>query len=203
MIKKLFVFLFMIVVGSKAYCCDCSDKPSINKNWELADQIFIGKIIKVDSLLYESYGGKAYSFTVKITKSFKDEILPGREFRTILAVSSGQCDFFFNVGEEYLIYAKDNYYTLNSSICSRTDLLNNVDSDELVLLEKLNQESIKNEGDIRAVKFRNNIQYQVALVNNSFEEKLKKRDWIICVLSVLSFLLLVLIIFIVSRNKKN
>jgi hypothetical protein len=200
--KKLFILLIINFITLNGYSCDCDDKPSIKENWELADQVFIGKIIKVDSLLYGNYGEKVYSFTVKITKLYKGEIFKDREFRTILAVSSGQCDSFFYVGEEYLIYAKDNNYTLSCSICSRTGLLSNIDSDELVLLDKINQESIKNAGQIRVKKIQNSIQYQLALVKESFEEKLKGKDQIIYVLSVLGFLLFVIIIFLINRNKK-
>ena len=170
-----------IITLTKAYSCDCSDKPSIKKNRESADQVFIGKVIKVDSLLYGSYGEKVYSFTVKIKKSFKGEIYEGRDYRTILYVDTAACDFVFGIGYEYLIYAKGDGNALSCSLCSRTDLLNNVSQDELTSLIDLQKESSKNE--IRIIKFQNNIQYQIDLVKNSFEEKLKRKDLIIYILS--------------------
>ncbi|GGF01268.1 hypothetical protein [Flavobacterium limi] len=198
--KKLFLFLLLSLVIPNSYSCDCSEKPSIEKNWELASEIFTAKIIKVDSLLYGNYGEKLYSFTITINKSYKEEIFEERKNRTILFTDGGSCDFPFLIGEEYLIYAKSNNYTLNCSICSRTNLLSNVDEKEFVTLEKLHKNYIKNKGEIRIIKFQNHIQYQIDLVKNSFEEKLKTKDKIIYGLSLLSFLLFILLIIIIKRK---
>lgn len=198
--KKLFLLLLLSLVVPNSYSCDCSEKPSIEKNWELASEIFTARIIKVDSLLYGIYGEKVYSFTITINKSYKGEVFGERKNRTILFADSGSCDFSFLVGEEYLIYAKSNSYTLNCSICSRTNLLGNVDEKEFLTLENLHKNYINNKGEARIIKFQNNIQYQIALVKNSFDEKLKTKDKIIYGLSLLSFLLFILLIIIVKRK---
>lgn len=204
MIRNIVFVLFFILMSSKVYCCDCSGKPSIEKNWELASEVFVGEIVKIDSLLYGSYGQKVYVFSVKIKKSYKGDFFPGYEFRDLLATDSGSCDFFFDIGKEYLIYAKNNSYALYSSICSRTDLLKNIDSTELVLLDKLNKDFL-NDKKVKISRFQDNIEYQIELVKNSFEEKLKRKEIIIYGLSTLSFILFLIILLLGSKKafKRN
>lgn len=188
------------LITLSAYCCDCDEKTSIEKNWELADQVFIAKIIKVDSLLYGEDGLKLYSFKVKIKTSYKSEVYDGQEYRSVLFESVGSCDFPFIVGREYLIYSKSS----RCSICSRTDLLSNIEKDEIATLEKLHQDYIKNGNQNRIIRFSNNIEYQINLVKNSFEEKLKRKDLLIFILLGISVLLLLLltILMIKRRNSK-
>lgn len=200
MIKKILFVLFLILTNMTAYCCSCGDKPSIEKNWELADQVFVAKILKVDSWLYNSYGNKVYSFTIQIKKSYKDQIYDGQVFRDILAVSSGSCDFFFTVGEEYLIYSHIYGQALACSICSRTNLVKNVRADEFELLERLNKKSLKS-NQVKIRKFKNDTEYQVDLVKDSFEEKLKRKDLVIYILSSLSFILFIILIIVLLKKK--
>jgi len=200
MIKKMFFFLFLILTKSTAYSCDCDGKPSVEENWKLADQIFTAKIIKIDSSLYGAYGGKVYSFTIQIEKVYKDEVYSGRKFRNILAISAGSCDYFFNVGSEYLIYAKSNNYTLSCSFCSRTDLVKNVNSEEFELLDKLKKKSLES-NSVTIRKFQNDTEYQIDLVKNSFKEKLKRKNSVIFILSSLSFILLIILVIVMMRKK--
>ncbi|QSB27154.1 hypothetical protein [Flavobacterium sp. CLA17] len=201
--KKIFLLFFLSLITSNAYCCDCVEKPSIEKNWEIAQQVFIGKVIKVDSLLYDDYGGKLYSFTVKIKKSFKGEIYPNRDYRTILYIDEAACDFRFGVGYEYLIYAGREGYVLNCSICSRTDLLENVAKEELITLDDIQKEDSKDKQKIRVFKLQNNIGYQIDLVKNSFEESLRRKNLKIYVLfGITIFLLIIILILLIKRRKR-
>ncbi|QOG02958.1 hypothetical protein [Flavobacterium sp. MDT1-60] len=184
--KKLFLILFLSFITSNGYCCSCAEKPSISKNWESAGQVFIGKVIKVDSLLYGNYGEKVYSFTIRIKKSYKGFFYPGRDYRTILYIDTASCDFIFDVGQEYLIYAKEDSKVLNCSLCSRTNLLENISEEELNTLVDLQKEDLKKRNEIKIIKFQNNIEYQIDLVKNSFEESLKRKDLLIYVLSGIS-----------------
>lgn len=201
--KQLFLILFISFFTSNVYCCDCAEKPSIKKNWEIASQVFIGKIVKVDSLLYGSYGEKVYSFTVRIKKSYKGFFYPGRDYRTILYIDTAGCDFIFDVGHEYLIYAKEDSKMLNCSLCSRTNLLNNISEEELNGLADLQKEDLKKRNEITIIKFQNNTEYQIDLVKNSFEESLKRKDLLIYVLSGTSIFLLIIITFLIKKKKAN
>lgn len=201
--KQLFLIVFISFFTSNVYCCDCAEKPSIKKNWESASQVFIGKIVKVDSLLYGGYGEKVYSFTIKIKKSYKGDIYSGRDYRSILYVDYAACDFPFVIGAEYLIYAKQDNWVLYCSLCSRTNLLNDVSQVELNALADLQKEDLKNRNEIRIIKPQNNIEYQIDLVKNSFEESLKRKDLIIYVLSgALILIILIILILLVKRRKR-
>ncbi|WDF63689.1 hypothetical protein [Flavobacterium sp. KACC 22763] len=202
MIRKVLFVLFLFLMSSEVYCCDCSEKPSIEENWELAHQVFIGKIIKVDSLLYGSYGQKVYVFSVKISKSYKGEIFPGYEYRDLLANGSGSCDNYFDIGEEYLIYSNRNNYALSSSMCCRTALLKNVDLEELAVLDKLNKVYL-NDNEVKVSKLRNDLDYQIDLIKNSFQEKLKRKDLTIYILSLLSVILLVILLILFFKKKRS
>jgi len=201
--KKLFILLFLIAFAAKSYSCDCSEKPSIKENWELANQVFIGKVIKVDSLLYGTYGEKVYSFTIKIKKSFKGEIFSGRDYRTILYVDTAACDFRFAIGYEYLIYAKGNDKMLHSSLCSRTALLSAVSEDEFTALSNLQKDDIRNRSEFKIIKLQNNTEYQIDLVKDSFKESLKRKNLTIYILLGLSFLLFLILIFVWRKKNKK
>lgn len=201
MIRKVLFLLFLFLMSSEVYCCDCSGKPSIKENWELAHQVFIGKVVKVDSSLYSEYGQKMYSYTIKISKIYKDEIINEQSFRTILGVSMGSCDYYFEKGKQYLIYTKKDYNALGCSICSRTNLLQNIQNSELEFLDELYNKSKKNRG-IQIIKFQNNIEYQIDLVKKSFEEKLERKNKVICILSSLSFILFVILLLLFLKNKR-
>lgn len=92
---------------------------------------------------------------------------------------------------------------LSCSLCSRTDLVENVAKSELLILNELHQSYIKNRGEIRIIKFQNNIEYQIDLVKNSFEESLKRKILIIYTLSVVVVLFLIIILILLIRRKKR
>lgn len=202
--KKVFLLVFLSLITSNGYCCECSEKPSIEKNWELADQIFIGKVVKIDSTLYNVYGLKIYSFTINIKQSFKEEVYPNQYYRTILYEDTGACDFIFDVGQEYLVYAKGNDKVLHCSLCSRTDLLKNISKDEIYKLNQLQKEyhrNLQNITETKIYKFRNNIEYQIDLVKDSFKETMERKNLIIYILSGISFLLLLILILVIRKKK--
>ena len=201
--NKLIVLIIFLFFGLKSYSCECSAFPTIEKNWEAANVVFTGKIIKVDSLLYGNNGVKIYSFTVKIIKSYKSEIFPERELRTVISQSSASCDFMFTLGEVYLIYAKEESQTLACSICSRTNKLKNIEKEEIQTLEKLYSKYLSDNSEVRTIRLENNTEYQIGLVKNSFEEKLKMNEKIIYGLLFLNISLIIIIIIITLRRRKN
>lgn len=197
------LLLFLLFTSIKSYSCSCSEVPAVIKNWDSANEIFIGEIVKVDSLLYGNDGAKIYSYTCRIVKSYKLEIYPGRELRTILSQSSASCDFMFQLGKTYLIYAKAESQTLACSICSRTNLLKNVDKEELQTLDKLHQEYKSDTSGVRTIKFENNISYQIGLVEDVYQEKLKSKEKTIYILLSLIIVLLAIVLILLLKRKKT
>lgn len=199
--NKILVLLFFISL--KSFSCSCAGVPDITKNWESANEIFTGEIIKVDTLLYGNNGAKIYSYTCRILKSYKSEIYPKRELRTILSQSSASCDFMFQLGKIYLIYAKAESQTLACSICSRTNILENVEKEELQTLERLYKEYKSDTSGVRIMKFENNTSYQIGLVENAYQEKLKSKQKMIYILLSLITILLVIIVIILLKRKNS
>jgi hypothetical protein len=201
--NKLLVIL-LLFISLKSYSCSCAGIPPINKNWESADEIFIGEIIKVDSLLYGNNGAKIYSFTCKVLKSYKSEIYTEREFRTVLGQSSASCDFMFQLGKVYLIYAKEESQTLACSICSRTNLLENVKKEELETLEKLYKKYKLDTSEVQIIKLENNISYQIGLVESAHQEILKSKEKTIYILvSIITVLLIIIVIMLLKRKNSR
>jgi hypothetical protein len=185
----------------KGYSCSCVEKPSVKVNWERANEVFTGKIVKIDTLLYGNNGAKIHSYTVVILKSFKQDLYKGRQFRTILSQDEASCDFMFELGKEYLIYAKTESQTLACSICSRTNILKNIESTEIQKLEKLYQVYKSDTSGFTTIRLENNTTYQIGLVKNSFDQKIKSQNLIIYVLSGIIFLLIIVMYMI--RKRKN
>jgi hypothetical protein len=199
--NKLIFLIIFLFCGFKSYSCDCAELPTVAKNWESASEVFTGEIIKVDTLLYGNNGAKIYSYTCRILKSYKSEIDHGRELRTILSQSSASCDFMFQIGKTYLIYAKAESQTLASSICSRTNIVENVEKEELQTLEKLYQKYKSDTSGVRFIKFENNISYQIGLVENAYQEKLKSKEKMIYILLGLITVLLGIVVIMLLKRK--
>ncbi|GEM_PF-6147667 len=87
-------------------------------------------------------------------------------------------------------------------MCSRTALLKNVDLEELSVLDKLNKAYL-NDNEVKVSKLRNDLDYQIDLVKNSFQEKLKRKDLTIYILSLLSFILIVILLISFFKNKRS
>lgn len=200
--NKLLILLFFISI--KSYSCSCAGVPEITKNWESANEVFTGEIIKVDTLLYGNNGAKIYSYICRILTSYKSEIYPDREFRTILSQSSAGCDFMFQIGKTYLIYAKAESQTLACSICSRSNMLENVKQEELQTLQRLYKEYKLDASGIKIMKFENNTSYQIGLLKNVYQEKLKSKEkTIYLLLSLLTVLLVIVLIMLLKRKKSR
>jgi hypothetical protein len=201
--KKLLILIFLFSTGLKSYSCDCSERPSIKVSWESANEVFTGKIIKVDTLLYGNNGAKIHSYTIELIKSFKQDFYNDREFRTVLSQSGASCDFMFELGKVYLIYAKTESQTLACSICSRTNLIQNIGDDEIKTLQNLYKIYTSDTSGVRTIKLESNTSYQIDLVKNSFEEKLKSKDQIIYILSSGIILLIIMTIIIAKRKSSR
>ncbi|MEM0543016.1 hypothetical protein WFZ85_10320 [Flavobacterium sp. j3] len=200
--KKIIVFILLILfVSNKSYGCSCSEKPSIKYNFSEADQIFIGKIIKIDGSNYDESGQKINFYTVEILESFKDDFykLTKRKFRTIVSSNVGSCDYNFILGKVYLIYANSSNDLLSCSMCSRTELIDRIKKSELEELKKLKIEAEKEENQIKIVAFKNKFEKEKDLMKGSFDKKSKDYEMIIYSLSGLLILLLILLL---KKNRK-
>lgn len=101
----------IIVLCSWSICfaCDCVT-PSAEENFQEADSVFVGEVIKVADASGESV------FTFRVQKLLKG---PGRDEAIIFSKNS-DCDYPFNLSTVYLVYAKTFKNRLTSGTCSGT-----------------------------------------------------------------------------------
>ena len=177
--KITLIVLLVLLPFTQSKACTCVGKDSIESSYQHSDLVIIGSVIsvktvkiwsdttfanwsynsEVDTLSFEEYtfneemyGIHLRDYTVVITSSFK-----GGDTGDTITVRTGtghdDCGFPFIVGNEYLIYATDEYKTryiekklsrskkdlkgiYRTDSCSRTALLNKREDDVKYLKER-------------------------------------------------------------------
>jgi hypothetical protein len=137
--KFISILITALVVSFKSLGCDCIlPSSNIDEHWKRADQIFIGEVTESTSdKLYTASGLNFTYQTIKITESLKGHFHPKYRLRTFEIPSSGSCEFYFEVGKKYLIYAKESYPILSAHLCSRTSPIEEVEESEIEELRRL------------------------------------------------------------------
>ncbi|GHH98816.1 hypothetical protein [Neobacillus kokaensis] len=135
MVKKLsLVFTMFICLStfaltvkpSVSYACKCVETKSVEKELELSDAVFNGKIIEMKQ---DKYSRKILFEVTSIWKGLSTS-------QIVLIDEPSSCSMDFNEGQEYLVYAKNNGNdVLTSNICDRTIELISADKDLLLLGE--------------------------------------------------------------------
>lgn len=108
--------------------CSCAEPNSVHEELEQSSAVFQGKVMEI----------KDSSHTRKVLFEVK-ESWKGIEQTQIIVVTgmgSGDCGYDFNIGQEYLVYAKGEQ-SLSTNICDRTSSVQSVQVSED--LEKLGQ----------------------------------------------------------------
>ena len=97
----------------------------------------------------------------------------------------------FNLNEKYLVYGYPTSFGVSTSICTRSDVLNNVSEEEITQLQKLNEEFIAS-NEIILPSYEND---DIVILSKEFDlyqltaERKEKYYWI--GLGVLGILLIV------------
>ncbi len=111
---------------SVSYACKCIEPKTVQEELETSNTVFKGKIIQI----------KQYKHSRKILFEVTNTWKGLSASQIVLIDEPTSCSIDFNVGQEYLVYAK-NYENdiLTSNICDRTVELKNADADLLILGE--------------------------------------------------------------------
>ena len=200
-----YIFFLLFIFSSSAFGCSCS-RSTIEDSFKRSDAIFIGKVIAVDSTKYDFSSNLVYAYTFEIEQDFKRE-LPKQNsekyYTTIytpLGSLFGGCGMTFQLNESYLVYGYRTSLGVDTDICTRTDVLNDVSKNEINELEKLRQEFIAS-GEIIFPSYEND---DLEMLSKEFDlyqltaERKEKFYWI--GLSVLGILLMVSLIINFSRK---
>lgn len=124
------LIIFATFILSQSIPAKCAPTPSIDKEFNRADAVFVGEVTKkADISLKEnnfSYKGNLFTFSV-------EETFKGEQEKTIEVKSfafTAESYFNFKEGEKYLVYAeKNSTEELIASGCTRTKLYNAADED--------------------------------------------------------------------------
>ncbi|RXR22145.1 hypothetical protein [Flavobacterium stagni] len=196
-------FILFLLFSGKVLACSCTEIPSYTTNWNYADQVFSALIVKKETKIYGLYGEKINSYTCKILNSYKGELLPNQNYRTLLGKDAASCDFEFKVGKTYLIFANENGLSLYCSVCSRTSLLENVPKDSLNILTEYYQKSQSDTGPLVIKRLESNTAHQVRLATLGYKEALNRKNRIIygLLIGIAVFIIVIGSYLLIKRKK--
>ncbi|HUU04763.1 MAG TPA: hypothetical protein VMZ49_02680 [Patescibacteria group bacterium] len=126
-LKVLIIILisFLFLASDIAYACKCITPPS-DVAFSRADAVFECRVESVWPKLVRPYWASNFvmqTFKFHIFRIWKGEL----RGNTIDLITSGNnCDYFFSVGQTYLVYASRDKFSklLHSTICDRTNEAN-------------------------------------------------------------------------------
>jgi MYXO-CTERM domain-containing protein len=115
------------LVPAPARACSCMKPPPPREAAEAATAVFQGKVtsMEVDKPEGSYLGFHVYTFEVE--RRWKGDAAETLTVRT--ADNSAACGRPFDVGENYLVYAKDIEGRLSDNLCSRTRTIAEADAD--------------------------------------------------------------------------
>ena len=132
--RKIMVYLVLFMVTlisvfsystSTSYACSCVPPGTPQEEMERSAAVFSGKVTKiVDENQNNFTQSSADSLAVQIEVKDAWKGIDQKQVVVYTARDSASCGFEFEVNQEYLIYASESEGKLQTTICSRTTLLN-------------------------------------------------------------------------------
>jgi len=210
--KKLFLLL-VIIFNINTYACSCDEKPSVKQSFYDSKEVFTGKVIRVDSTHFSSYGYKIYLFTIKIINYYKrNSFDKSEEIHTLFSRKNlGMCDFNFKLGKEYVIYEAQDVQRYESimnfaTTCSRTALLSNVKKEELDELKQLSKIDIKDVPEIEyivGVTSKEFAEYNQLKLQAENTQKLAEQNKYLMILYAIIFIAAIVFFILYIKTKKK
>lgn len=138
----IFSLVIMFLLGSftKVFACSCLEERPVCEAFGDAKAVFVGEVIggksaeRMSDLLKDGSGERPFIFKVK-------EAFLGSKIDKEIAISTGSgfgdCGVPFQKGETYLVYAYEYKGRLQTSICTRSAHISNVDEEDFEFLRSL------------------------------------------------------------------
>ena len=102
-----------------AYACSCAPPPSPQVARDKATAVFVGKVLAMQAATGEIVSsGDPEQITFQVTRVWKGPVYTQLVVTT--ARESATCGFPFELNEEYLVYTTGSEKALETSLCSRT-----------------------------------------------------------------------------------
>ena len=132
----LIAMLSLLLTPDASLACSCAGSLGSPAGYNLASDVFIGRVVEIyrpqlemthnkDGSVSVSFSSKPGFVRLSVEKSYKGD--QGTEVR--LPLNGTTCGHNFVVGEEYLIYADRKDGELRTGMCTRTRLLSKATSD--------------------------------------------------------------------------
>ena len=99
-----------------------------------SDVVFSGRVVSLES---SAPGTGAQGVEFAVIETFR-----GPNVRTIVVGSGGGCSYSFEIGESYLVYAREMHGTLRTSMCTRTRPLRDA-ADDLAYARSLSVATLR------------------------------------------------------------
>jgi hypothetical protein len=208
--KFISISLICLLFASKTYACQCiGPSANIEENWKGAYQVFVGEVLELSSdKLYLASGLNYTYYTIQVIEPLKGNYHPKYRLRTFERISHGSCDYTFEVGKKYLIYAYSDNGKLSTYICSRTAPIEEVSKNELEELKRLAKDYGKEMGATLIIE-KSVAERELGVakakideLNNATEELSNTKNWLLGISLALA-LLLILSVFTGIRRKKD
>ncbi|WP_162426136.1 hypothetical protein [Pontibacter pudoricolor] len=208
--KFISIAIICLLFASKSFACQCiGPSANIEENWKGSYQVFVGEVLESSSdKLYLASGLNYTYYTIQVIESLKGNYHPKYRLRTFERISHGSCDYTFEVGKKYLIYAYSDNGNLSTNICSRTAPIEEVNKNEIEELRRLTKDYGEEKG--AALIIEKSVaerelgvaQVKIKELNNATEELNNTKNWLLGIALALA-LLLVLSVFTSLRRKKD
>lgn len=165
------LFVFCVVVGGLgplgALACSCLQPQSVAQEVADSTRVFLGCVTAVEALTRPVERGQSHSaedgppsgatpgnvvpelpykrVQFDVIESFKGD--PVETLHVITGTGAGDCGYIFELGGEYVVYARGSEALLGTSICTLTGPASNPSSGLFELRSRSAQRSFGGEGD--------------------------------------------------------
>lgn len=132
--KKILITMFIIIISilslSKTFACSCMIPQSPEVEIERVDYVFIWKVLSIkesNPLIDAIWIIRENKINFEISWIVKWDLEKNTKIFT--SFSSASCGYNFEENKDYIVYASENEWKIEVSLCSRTSLLKNADED--------------------------------------------------------------------------
>jgi hypothetical protein len=137
-LAALLCALVVTALSTPAHGCSCAEPPPPKEALQLANAVFVGRVIETRAATIDFGGEDVRGVVVTVAV---DRLWKGPHKRTIKIVTGrghGDCGFNFRTGQDYLVYAYDYWngadHELRTDICTRTHELRDREEAEIIQL---------------------------------------------------------------------
>ncbi len=129
--KKIFLVVGLFFIVNYSFACSCiGGKPNVDEAMNTSDLVFKGKLIEKKIFVIDTLwpSKKMIKYTFKVEKSYKGK--KKYKITIVTGLGHGDCGYRFNLGIEYIVYAKKEKIVLPlenkikkffvTDICTRT-----------------------------------------------------------------------------------